>query len=75
MAGNAFEPHHAFSIGNNLWGVQFHPEFNAAILRKYIKYDKKQLEKDGYNTEEILGSVSDNPYGKILLKRFIEITF
>jgi GMP synthase (glutamine-hydrolysing) len=75
LTGNTFEPHHAFSIGNNIRGVQFHPEFNAAIIRKYIKYDKKQLEKDGYDTEEILGSVSDNPYGKILLKRFVEIIF
>lgn len=44
------------------------------MLRKYIKYDKKQPEKDGYDTEEMLGSVSDNPYGKIILKRFVETT-
>jgi GMP synthase (glutamine-hydrolysing) len=74
LAGNAFEPHHAFSIGNNIWGLQFHPEFNAEILRKYIQHDKKQLEKDGYDTEKILGSISDNPYGKIILKRFLEIS-
>jgi GMP synthase (glutamine-hydrolysing) len=74
LAGNTFEPHQAFSLGQNIWGLQFHPEFNADILRRYIRYDKKRLEKDGYDIQKILGSVSDTPYGKIVLKRFLEIT-
>jgi GMP synthase (glutamine-hydrolysing) len=73
LAKNAFEPHHAFSIGRNIRGVQFHPEFNAEIMRGYILHARKQLEKDGHDVEEMLGAVTENPYGKILLKRFAEI--
>jgi GMP synthase (glutamine-hydrolysing) len=73
LASNDFETNHAFSIGHNIWGVQFHPEFSAEILYKYIKHDKKRLEKDGYDIENVIGSVSDNPYGKIILQRFLDI--
>ena len=33
LANNEFEPHHAFRIGECAWGVQFHPEFTADIMR------------------------------------------
>ena len=31
IAGNDFEPHHAFRIGASAWGVQFHPEYDQTI--------------------------------------------
>lgn len=37
LAGNAFEPHHAFRIGDAAWGVQFHPEFGTAAMTGYIE--------------------------------------
>ncbi|HYD78239.1 MAG TPA: glutamine amidotransferase [Paucimonas sp.] len=36
LAGNGFEPHHAFRAGASAWGVQFHPEFGAEAMRRYI---------------------------------------
>lgn len=36
LAGNAFEPHHAFRVGNSAWGVQFHPEFSTEAMSGYI---------------------------------------
>lgn len=36
LAGNNFEPHHAFRVGANAWGVQFHPEFGEAATRAYL---------------------------------------
>ncbi len=35
LARNAHEPVHAFRVGELCWGVQFHPEFNAAAMRGY----------------------------------------
>lgn len=37
LAGNPFEPHHAFRIGPQAWGVQFHPEFSAAATQAYVR--------------------------------------
>jgi len=36
LAGNHFEPHHAFRFGARAWGVQFHPEFGEAATRAYL---------------------------------------
>ena len=27
LLANAHDPHHAYCLGKNAWGVQFHPEF------------------------------------------------
>jgi GMP synthase (glutamine-hydrolysing) len=37
LAGNAFEPHHAYRVGQRAWGVQFHPEFSAAATAAYVR--------------------------------------
>jgi GMP synthase (glutamine-hydrolysing) len=73
LAGNTFEPHHAFSIGRFTWGVQFHPEFTADIIRLYVKLQEKQLLKNGYDAGAVLNSIKDNPFGERVLKRFLEI--
>ncbi len=36
LAGNDFEPHHAFRLGSRAWGVQFHPEFGEAATHAYL---------------------------------------
>lgn len=36
LAHNGHEPHHAFRVGPCAWGVQFHPEFTAEIMRDYL---------------------------------------
>ena len=73
LAKNNFEEHHAFSINENIWGVQFHPEFNADVTREYINEQKENLMKEGYDLEKLHSSVQEHMYGKLLLKRFIEL--
>ncbi|ACV63640.1 glutamine amidotransferase class-I [Desulfofarcimen acetoxidans DSM 771] len=73
LAKNCFEGHHAFSINNNIWGVQFHPEFNAGITREYINEQAPCLIKEGYDINQLHNSVREHVYGKILLKRFWEL--
>jgi GMP synthase (glutamine-hydrolysing) len=45
LAESRLDPHHAFRIGNCIWGVQFHPEFSAEIMSDMLG-----------NVEEHLGS-------------------
>ena len=46
LASNAFEPHHAFRIGDFAWGVQFHPEFGTDAMAGYIEETMKNLNSD-----------------------------
>jgi GMP synthase (glutamine-hydrolysing) len=36
LAGNDFEPHHAYRVGTSAWGVQFHPEFDERAIAAYV---------------------------------------
>ncbi|MDD4238947.1 MAG: glutamine amidotransferase [Desulfotomaculaceae bacterium] len=73
LAKNHFDKHHAFSINKNMWGVQFHPEFNADVTRAYINEQKDSLEKEGYDLNILHNSVQEHAYGKMLLQRFLEL--
>ena len=73
LAKNSFESHHAFVIDENVWGVQFHPEFNAAVMRAYIQKQSRTLLQEGYDIEKLNLSVTDHSYGQLLLRRFISL--
>jgi len=72
LARNEFEPHHAFVLNKNLWGVQFHPEFTVEIERAYIEEAAREL--SGPDLAAISASVLDHPFGGRLLQRFWELT-
>ena len=46
LAGNDSAPIQAFRLGDSVWGVQFHPEATAAILRELILLRRAPLEAD-----------------------------
>ena len=66
LARNAFEPHHAFRIGQSTWGLQFHPEFNVPSMKCYIK---QRCEND-LRTAELLDQVNETPESSELLRKF-----
>lgn len=74
LAYNDFEPHHSFVIDGNVWGVQFHPEFTAGIMKGYIHERRGILGLEGYDTGYLCSSVIENEYGAMLLHRFVSIT-
>jgi GMP synthase (glutamine-hydrolysing) len=73
LASSETDEHQAFVFGNCVWGVQFHPEFDAEILREYIKTNQQVLQEQGSDPELLLQNCQDTPYGSLLLQRFHEI--
>ena len=51
LAQNSFESHHAYRIGKNAWGVQFHPEFTADIMKEYVIEQASSLISEGYDRD------------------------
>lgn len=70
LARNDFDPHHAFRLGQTTWGVQFHPEFNAAITRAYITERQADLQAEGLPVAALLESAGPSPESAALLRRF-----
>ncbi|MDG1026936.1 MAG: glutamine amidotransferase [Gammaproteobacteria bacterium] len=74
LAQNEFEPNHAFRLGDSTWGVQFHPEFDARVMKAYISERKDDIEAEGLDAGLLLRAVSDTPISAGLLHRFIALT-
>lgn len=70
LAASNDVPHHAFSIANSAWGVQFHPEFSREILTAYISKHEDTLAAHGFEPEALLRACTDTPFGREILRRF-----
>lgn len=70
LAKNDFEPHHAFRMGNLVWGVQFHPEYDEKIMRAYAEKMRSAVEESGFNPKDILKNIRKTPDASALLNRF-----
>lgn len=70
LATNDFEPNHAFRIGRCAWGVQFHPEYNAAIMRSYIDEQAEKLGARGIDTAALRSRVADTPESLASVRSF-----
>lgn len=71
LASSALDPHHAFRIGEQAWGVQFHPEFNADITQAYMAfYRRRESEHQTSGAPMPIQRAYDTPYGTALLRRF-----
>ncbi|MDH3999002.1 MAG: glutamine amidotransferase [Desulfuromonadales bacterium] len=73
LAQNDFEPHHAFRYGKNAWGVQFHPEYDSAIMGEYLRAQRSDIETRGGNLSAMLANVSETPQASSVLRRFAQI--
>lgn len=69
LAGNDFEPHQAFRVGRQAWGVQFHPEFDEDAMRGYIDMLASGLQ----DPRAARDAVRPTPEAASLLQRFARI--
>jgi len=73
LAGNDFERTQAFRIGENAWGVQFHPEFDADIMRGYVDHLAEPLRAEGADPDALRERVTGTANAARLLGRFARI--
>jgi GMP synthase (glutamine-hydrolysing) len=73
LASTALEPNAAVRFGERAWGVQFHPELDAGVMRHYIEARRDVLESEGTNASALLDAASDTPESAGLLARFVDI--
>ena len=73
LAFSAKDDNQAFCFNHNVWGLQFHPEFDADITRAYIENSREVIKKEGGDPDALLANCQDTPLGSQVLHRFIEI--
>jgi GMP synthase (glutamine-hydrolysing) len=63
----------AFRWGEAAWGVQFHPEFNAGVMRSYINARSAALADEGSCHRRLLDAVRPAPTARRILHRFVHV--
>ncbi len=71
LASTAIEPNAAFAIGEHTWGVQFHPEFDADIVRGYVGARAELMREEGLDPEAALSRAGDAIQGREVLRNFV----
>lgn len=73
LAGNSHSAVQAFSLGENVRGVQFHPEMDDVIMRSVILslVKKNKLHNEG---TEILQNLRPTPFAARVLENFLSHT-
>jgi GMP synthase (glutamine-hydrolysing) len=73
LAKTALEPIAAYAVGDALWGVQFHPEFDADIVRGYVRVRSDLMVAEGLVPEKAIESAADTPHGQEVLRNFVRL--
>ena len=64
------DPNTALRFGTAAWGVQFHPEFDAYVMKRYIEERRSLLLAENIDADAQLAAVEECPDGARLLRRF-----
>jgi len=73
LAFSAMDENQAFVVGERAWGVQFHPEYDAEVVREYIRQNRKILQRQGQDPDGLIARSKDTSYGTEILRRFVAI--
>lgn len=70
LASGDHEPHHSFRIGKAAWGVQFHPEYSAEIMKADIS---EGVDASCVFAGGVIGGVEETPFASEVLANFARI--
>lgn len=70
LAHSQDEPHQAFRVGPNAWGVQFHPEFTDKVMTAYLESQAASLAEEGQDVQQLFRNVRPAPEAVNLIRRF-----
>jgi len=73
LAKNAKDVHQAVRFTNNIWGVQFHPEFDKDIMKEYILNQKDALIKLNFDVDKLLSNIQRCDTSSKILRNFEKI--
>ncbi len=72
LATSQLDNNFVIRFAENVWGVQFHPEFSAAVMSEYIRYRADAIREEGLDPEQLLENVTDTEVAKSVLGKFTE---
>jgi GMP synthase (glutamine-hydrolysing) len=72
LGSTALDRNHIARFTPTAWGVQYHPEFSAEVMREYIRRRTPELHKEGFDTRSMLEDVMETPVANGILPAFAD---
>lgn len=70
LASNSHDRIQGFAWGDQVWGFQFHPEFDVDIVRAYLQAESEKLRSGGRDPQQIFEQTHESDDGRTLLRAF-----
>lgn len=70
LARSSRDPHQMLRYGTSAVSTQFHPEFNADVMRAYVKRKHADLQREGADPVSVFRGVGATPVARQLLRDF-----
>jgi GMP synthase (glutamine-hydrolysing) len=71
LARNEHDAHQVLRFGERVYGVQFHPEFDAAVMRAYVEARAELLGSEGQDLAALRERAGDTPAAIVMLDNFV----
>ena len=71
LARSPLEDYHAIRFTPTCYGVQFHPEIDAEVMRGYVETRREILAAEGFDVEAMLGAIGEGDPGRRTLQNFV----
>ena len=71
LASSSHDPHQIIRYSSTALSVQFHPEFSAPVMNKIITSRSERVAMKGKDRDALLAAVSDTPFSRAILQRFV----
>jgi len=73
LGSNHRDRNAVFSYGAAAWGVQFHPEFDTYVMKRYIEERRELLASEDIDADSRIAAVEPCPAGTELLRSFARL--
>jgi GMP synthase (glutamine-hydrolysing) len=73
LARSDRDPNHLLRYGKQAYSAQFHPEFNAEVMRAYIRRKHADMQREGSDPRRIFREVAATPVARGLFRRFVQL--
>jgi GMP synthase (glutamine-hydrolysing) len=71
LAKSDLEDHHAIRFSETCYGVQFHPELDADVMRGYVEHRWEILASEGFAVESLHAQIAEAEFGRRTIRNFI----
>jgi GMP synthase (glutamine-hydrolysing) len=71
LARSSLDDYQAIRFTEACYGVQFHPEIDAEVMRGYVETRREILASEGFDVEAMLAAIGEGDPGRRTLQNFV----